>query len=81
MDEMLATVVRELVKIGPAAIPWVVLLVITSLFVAVLRSLLSQLFAAQAVVMSLLREGAEADKQMAVEYRRLVDVVQSRPRR
>ena len=81
MEEIVQTAIQGLLKLGPTAIPWVVLLVVCVAFYLVVKAVLTQLFETQAVVIELLREGAEADKQMAVEYRRLVDVVQNGRRR
>lgn len=76
MEDFVRVVVSELLlKYGPGVLPWLCLLVGFGTFYLVVSRLLTRLFLQNDMLFALLREGVSADKDMAVEYRRLTDVV------
>lgn len=80
MDALLAAVIPELVKIGPGALPWVCVLGLAISFVMVVRYFLKEARATNLTMVELIRDSAKADREQAVEYRRLADVVTLRGR-
>jgi len=76
VEEFFRIVVSELIlRYGPGVLPWLCLVLIAGTFAYVLTWSLRRQFAQQDLLIMLLREGAQADRDMAVEYRRLVDTI------
>lgn len=78
MEGAISTLVQELAKLGPSALPWIVVVIVVGTAFVLIKWLVNELLKLQGIVIAMMKESSQADKDQAIEYRRLVDVVQGR---